>query len=116
MYIHYDLKRIKDTINILVMETQRDELKQSIEVVKYIRQDIDAGLGMEATRAKWSSFSIQQPKVFTLAVGDPDCIAKLEKMLELMESKIEGTMNQHEASVVFGQVIADEYLPKPKKR
>lgn len=98
------------------METQMNELKQSLEVVKSIRQDLTAGLGVDTMRSKWSSFALQQPKVFELAIGDADCISKLEKMLDLMQSKIDGTMNQHEASVVFGQVVADSYLPKPKKK
>ena len=98
------------------METQINELKQSLEVVKSIRHNMTQGMGVDTIRLRWSSFAVQQPKVFELAIGDTDCISKLEKMLDLMQSKIDGTMNQHEASVVFGQVVADSYLPKPKKK
>jgi len=63
----------------------------------------------ESLDSKYSDFKENHPKVYSLAKGDPGCLTKLRQIKTLRDQKTEGT-SQYEASVIFGQTLADQYL------
>ena len=80
-----------------------------ISTVCSITVDLERGMDYESLDSKYADFKEHHPKVYSLAKGDPGCLAKLRQIKTLRDQKAEGT-SQYEASAIFGQTLADQYL------
>lgn len=85
------------------------DIDKVIATVTEIIEDLNAGMDYECLASKYGVFKTENPKVYSLATSDPDCLRKLGHIKALREKSAQG-MSHHDMSVVFGQVLADQYL------
>ena len=89
-----------------------EAIDNNIEIVKLIIKDKHDNLSDTDIKIKWNNFSIQQPKLFDLALNDSECLEKLRVMKNLMNHQNKGYISYEEASIKFGKYMGDRYLPK----
>jgi len=87
------------------------DVNHIVAVVTQITDDLMAGCDFESIDSKYSDFKETYPKILKLAKSDPKCLEKLKEVQKLKEKRDSGS-SQHEVSVEFGQILADQYLKK----
>lgn len=86
------------------------------ERAQYIRERVDEarrlrflGQNDEQIKAALGDFVENYPQLFQMAMSPQYSPQRLNMMLQMLD-RMAGGMTQHQASVVVGQVLADQYI------
>lgn len=107
----------KKTISEAVKEAEKEATKfNPRERAQYIRERVDEarrlrflGQNDEQIKAAMGDFVENYPLLFQMAMSPSYSPQRLNMMLQMLDRMGTG-MTQHQASVVVGQVLADQYI------
>ena len=101
-----------DLANERTRKVTDNKFDEIVEAVTQIRRFVGMNADPSVIKNLNKLFAEDHPTIFKMAMEDPEAVRKLHQIKMLKEKRRLGEINQYTASSAFGQILANEYLPK----
>lgn len=79
------------------------------EMLRDIPQWMNQGLTEEQIREKAPEFADKYPELFSKIIKKQD-LSPIQSMLAMLDKMGEGTISQHQASIIIGKKLVDKFI------